>query len=170
MSKQTHSPSKEGSANGTSHHRAAGDREAAPPITARDLWEMILTAEPGSQLDVSKIDPQSAVKATAQLTQTHQQAAPREREDFSLGDHVTAHIDWWGPFAGVFGMARIEIDQVALDTVGAITIPALTALGVSVVIAGIIVAALAIIRATSGGNGVIVYVQIPSLVHYYVPR
>jgi hypothetical protein len=121
-----------------------------------------MKAPPGELLDMSDVGPVEMQRVVQPMIQ----AGPR-KEEFDLGPHVTVKLNMlWGPF----GMAEIRFDRIAVDNADrAFTVTNLVRVGVPFPVAVIIAGAITMIKQMASENGVIAFVQLPSLVHWYLP-
>jgi hypothetical protein len=145
-------------------------RLARNVLTEQNLWERLERASPGQMVDLSDFDPrvvETLLQQVAALKRRQLLARPRDGEFFDLGPHVNVKVNmWWGPF----GEVKIKFDRVAVDNYDrAITFVNLVAVGVPVAVAGIVAGVIRIMVAVASENGLIVWVQVPSLIHTPLP-
>jgi hypothetical protein len=139
-------------------------------LTEQDLLERLKRAYPGQMVDLSDFDPRVVETLLQQVAESNRRqflARPRDGEFFDLGPHVDVKVNmWWGPF----GEVKIQFDRVAVDNYDrAITFVNLVAVGVPVPVAGIVAGVIRIMVAVASENGLIVWVQVPSLIHTPLP-
>lgn len=127
------------------------------------FWERLENAAPGERLDFSDLDPAQVDRMLKQLNFPK----PRNAPEFDLGPHVQVDVNmWWGPF----GEVRIFFDPIAVANYDrAVTFTNLIAVGVPIPAAGIVAGVMRIMVAVASENGLIVWVQLPSLVHTPLP-
>ncbi len=116
------------------------------------------------------MNPDVLRAALQDLTQRMtRQNKPRDDET-DWGQYIHSRVDWWDPWH-ITGLATVEIDHEAmLSFERAITIPHLLAVGVPAPVAVIFAGVVWLLKDLDNGNGINLYCQLPTLVHWWFPR
>jgi hypothetical protein len=136
-------------------------------LTSEVLWEMLQQACPGEQLDLSNYRPKYVDDLMGHLDDLGTEPPEKRGDEFDLGPHVKVRVNmWFGPF----GEVRVYFDKVAIDNYPlAVNYTNLVNVGVPAAVAGIIVGAISILAKTASEKGLIIWVQVPSLVFFPLP-
>lgn len=141
-------------------------------LTSEEITARLDQAHPGALVDFSDFHPREVESVAQQLMKSSDERSLQESRardlNWDLGPHVQVNVKqwWWSPL----GLAEIRFDREACDSYDrAITFPNLLAVGVPIPVAGIVAGVIRIAVAVASRNGLIIFVQLPSLVHWYLP-
>jgi len=139
-------------------------------FTPTDIAEQIANAQPGERLDFSKVDP-GILRAAHHVLKQRMSRQDKPRDDETdWGQYIHSHVDWWDPWH-IVGLATVELEHEAVQAFDrAITLPHLLAVGVPAPVAAIVAGVVWMLKDLDAGNGINMYVQVPSLVHWWLPR